>query len=104
METCRKSLIIIFILVLNLLQFNFSHLSAQPKIKMGADILFQDSLKLVLNKNISVITNHTALLNNGIHLVDSLNNIKSVKIINVFSPEHGFKGEAGAGEKVDYNC
>src|SRR5215218_9914336 len=53
---------------------------------------------LIKDKTIAVVANQTSLVNNK-HLVDTLfalgQNIKCV-----FAPEHGFRGEAEAGENV----
>lgn len=56
-------------------------------------------LKLLENKNIAVVANQTSLLADKTHLVDFLvkNNIK---IKEIFAPEHGFRGNADAGEHV----
>jgi uncharacterized protein YbbC (DUF1343 family) len=57
--------------------------------------LFLDSLKA---KRIAVISNQTAVVGN-IHLVDTLLSLK-LNIVKVFAPEHGFRGDADAGEKI----
>ncbi|MEQ8908431.1 MAG: DUF1343 domain-containing protein [Vicingaceae bacterium] len=49
-------------------------------------------------KRIAFVGNHTSLLGKK-HLVDSLLNA-DFQITKVFSPEHGFRGKADAGEKV----
>lgn len=56
-------------------------------------------LKLLKNKNIAIVANQTSLLADKTHLVDFLvkNNIK---IKEIFAPEHGFRGNADAGEHV----
>jgi uncharacterized protein YbbC (DUF1343 family) len=56
-------------------------------------------LELLNEKKIGIVGNQTSRIGNT-HLVDSLLRL-SVNIIKVFSPEHGFRGEADAGEKVD---
>ncbi|MDR1373301.1 MAG: DUF1343 domain-containing protein [Dysgonamonadaceae bacterium] len=54
---------------------------------------------LIKDKKIGIFTNHTGIAGD-IHIVDLLvNNGFEVKFI--FSPEHGFRGDADAGEKVD---
>ncbi|MFI5219742.1 MAG: exo-beta-N-acetylmuramidase NamZ domain-containing protein [Bacteroidia bacterium] len=53
---------------------------------------------LLKNKTIAVVANQTSLIKTT-HLVDSLIAAK-IKIKCVFAPEHGFRGEAGAGEKI----
>jgi len=53
---------------------------------------------LLYNKKVAVVGNQSTQFN-GNHLVDNL--IKSgVDVIKVFSPEHGFRGKADAGEAV----
>jgi uncharacterized protein YbbC (DUF1343 family) len=53
----------------------------------------------IQEKNIAIVGNQSSLFLNGTHLVDSLLALK-YKIKKVFSPEHGFRGAASAGEKV----
>lgn len=56
-------------------------------------------LPLLKNKTVSVVTNQTGLLKDRTHLVDFL--VKNnVKIKSIFAPEHGFRGDADAGELV----
>lgn len=50
-------------------------------------------------KKVAFVGNHTSLIGKT-HLVDSLLSLK-VNIIKAFSPEHGFRGTADAGEKVN---
>ncbi len=55
-------------------------------------------LNWIKDKNVALVANQTSIVANS-HLVDTL--LKSgVKIEKVFCPEHGFRGEAEAGEKV----
>ena len=54
---------------------------------------------LIQGKRVAVFGNHTALLPDGEHLVDRL--VKDrIQVTAVFSPEHGFRGTADAGERV----
>ncbi len=55
-------------------------------------------IPMLENKRIGFVGNHTSQIG-SIHLVDSLLSL-DIKITKVFSPEHGFRGEADAGEKV----
>ena len=68
----------------------------------GADLLFSENLNLISGKKVGVVCNHTSLLSDGTHLVDSLLNQKNVSVKAIFTPEHGFKGSAEAGEIIDY--
>ncbi|MGI9525857.1 MAG: exo-beta-N-acetylmuramidase NamZ family protein [Weeksellaceae bacterium] len=53
------------------------------------------------DKNVGVITNQTGIIpaNHSQHLVDYLLDQK-IKVKRIFAPEHGFRGEADAGETV----
>ncbi|MEI6766259.1 MAG: DUF1343 domain-containing protein [Bacteroidota bacterium] len=50
------------------------------------------------DKKIAVVANQTSMIGN-VHLVDSLVNAR-FDVVKVFCPEHGFRGDAEAGEKV----
>lgn len=55
-------------------------------------------LSRIVGKRIAVVTNHTGLID-GVSLVDSLLALR-VDVKKVFSPEHGFRGDADAGAHV----
>jgi uncharacterized protein YbbC (DUF1343 family) len=56
-------------------------------------------LPLLKNKKIAVVGNQTSMIANT-HLVDSLLSLK-VNVVKVFSTEHGFRGKADAGAKIE---
>ena len=56
-------------------------------------------LPLLKNKKIAIVGNQTSMIANT-HLVDSLLSLK-VNVVKVFSPEHGFRGKADAGAKIE---
>ena len=94
---------ITFFLVLNLF-FNFSLSQTFDENNLGANRT-ELYLKDLVNKNVAVVGNHSSLIfNNGkyVHLIDSLLTL-NINLIKVFSPEHGFRGEADAGEKIKDN-
>jgi uncharacterized protein YbbC (DUF1343 family) len=55
-------------------------------------------LPMLEGKAVGIIANQTSVLNDA-HLVDTLVSL-GVNVKRVFAPEHGFRGSAGAGEKV----
>jgi uncharacterized protein YbbC (DUF1343 family) len=57
-----------------------------------------DYLPLLEGKKVGIVGNQSSLIGET-HLVDSLLSLK-VNVIKVFSPEHGFRGKADAGELV----
>ena len=56
-------------------------------------------LPLLEGKKVAVFANHTSLVGNS-NLVDTLFK-KGINITVVFGPEHGFRGTADAGEKIE---
>jgi len=77
--------------------------NTSEKIETGAQQT-QLYLNLLKNKNIAVVANQTSVIfkskdSNYTHLIDSLLKL-NMNIKKVFSPEHGFRGEADASEKV----
>lgn len=63
----------------------------------------QDYLKLLKNKQVAIVANQTSVVENShgdyVHLVDTLLSL-NIAVKKVFSPEHGFRGKADAGEAV----
>lgn len=54
---------------------------------------------LVQNKSVGIVCNHSAVIGNR-DLVDSL--LKAgINVVKIFAPEHGFRGEASAGELIN---
>ncbi len=90
-----------FSLMTIILLFLFS-LKLNAQIINGADLLFSENLNLISGKNVGVVCNHTSLLSDGTHLVDALIEQKDVTVKAIFTPEHGFKGSAEAGEHIEY--
>lgn len=67
------------------------------KILTGADQTEQ-YIELLKNKRIAILANPTTMIGTR-HLVDSLQKRK-INIVKVFGPEHGFRGNASAGDEV----
>lgn len=78
--------------------FTISTLLAQAQnVKVGAEAT-EKYLPLLKGKRVAVMANQTSMLGNQ-HLVDSLH-AKKQNVVGIFSPEHGFRGTADAGEHV----
>lgn len=56
-------------------------------------------MPLVEGKRVAILANHTAMYSAEEHIVDMMHR-EGVNIVGIFSPEHGFRGSAEAGEKV----
>lgn len=93
-----KDLLLVVLIYFGFCQMNFAQNIGKNCFKTGADRpeLYLSRLQ---NKSIGIVTNQTGLLQDGTFLVDFLvkNNIK---IKTIFAPEHGFRGDADAGEHV----
>ncbi|HEY4756332.1 MAG TPA: DUF1343 domain-containing protein, partial [Ignavibacteriaceae bacterium] len=91
--------ILIFSLILNV---SFKcQLQTEITFRFGADQLLSENFNLIKNKKLGIATNHTAVLSNGVYLVDTLHSIKEVEITALFGPEHGIRGDNSAGDIID---
>lgn len=68
------------------------------RVQVGADILIQRHLPELTGRNIGLVMNPTARVD-GTHMLDTLRSL-GVSIKALFAPEHGFRGDYGAGEKI----
>lgn len=68
------------------------------KIEVGAENTDQ-YLPLIRNKRVGIIANQTSTIGKQ-HLVDSLLRL-GIKIVMVFAPEHGFRGDAANGAHIE---
>ena len=75
----------------------FASALAAQNIKTGAESV-SEYLPLLQGKKVAVLSNQTGIIGKT-HLVDSLVALK-VNIVAIMSPEHGFRGDADAGEHV----
>jgi uncharacterized protein YbbC (DUF1343 family) len=89
------SLLIIFFISLFTIRIN-------SQIINGDDLLFSENINLINGKRVGVVCNQSSILSNGTHLIDDLIEQDNVKVNAIFTPEHGFKGIAEAGEVIDY--
>lgn len=56
-------------------------------------------VKTLAGKKVAVVSNHTGVIGNT-HLVDTLLS-RSIEVVRVFAPEHGFRGDVPDGETVN---
>ena len=84
------------IICISLLLLTFS--ANAQNLRLGAERL-DTYLPLIENKKVGVVGNQTSMIGNT-HLVDSLLSLR-IDVVKVFSPEHGFRGKADAGAKVE---
>ncbi len=68
-------------------------------VKTGLEKLFEVYLHKLQGKSVGLVVNHTAVDKNRIHLVDRLLE-QNITIDAIFAPEHGYRGEAAAGQQI----
>lgn len=58
----------------------------------GIDVLERDGFKQLEGRSVGLITNHTGRDRAGRSTIDVLASVKSLKLVALFSPEHGLRG------------
>lgn len=71
------------------------------KIKTGLEVLKSQNFKILEGKRVGLITNPTGFDNNVKSTIDILFEAPNVKLVALFGPEHGVRGDAHAGDKVE---
>jgi len=86
-------LTIIFITILGIIPQIYGQ-----NIQLGADRI-DLTIPNLKGRKVALVVNQTSILGNGTHLLDTLV-AYNINITKIFAPEHGFRGEADAGEKI----
>lgn len=89
-----------FNLILALIFTLNSTLISQPKVKLGIDVLKED-YSFLKGKRVGLITNATGVDSKLNSTIDIIFNLSGVKLVALFGPEHGVRGDIPAGEKVE---
>jgi uncharacterized protein YbbC (DUF1343 family) len=78
------------------LTYNYTK-EASMSLQVGATRM-ADILPALKGKQVALVVNHSSLIS-GRHLADTLFD-QGICLARIFAPEHGFRGEADAGEKI----
>ena len=83
-------------LVRSLQQFAFRSEGAgsSTKVLTGIDVLERDNFKQLAGMRLGLVTNHTGRNREGRQTIDVLSKAPGVKLVALFSPEHGIRGLA----------
>ena len=76
-------------------------MSLSAHVKPGVEVLRDSGFKGLQGKRVGLITNPTGVDNNLRSNVDILNEAPGVKLVGLYAPEHGVRGDVHAGDKVD---
>ena len=66
----------------------------------GAEVLLADSIHLLRGKRVGLITNHTAVTRDRRSVIDVLHAAPGVRLVALYSPEHGLRGNVDGGEHI----
>jgi uncharacterized protein YbbC (DUF1343 family)/CubicO group peptidase (beta-lactamase class C family) len=59
----------------------------------GIDVLVRDDFRQLKGRKIGLVTNHTGVARDGRTTIDLLHQARDVKLVALFSPEHGIRGK-----------
>jgi uncharacterized protein YbbC (DUF1343 family) len=72
-----------------------------PRVQTGIEVLRERNFGILQGKRIGLITNHTAVDARLLSDIDILQRASGVKLVALFGPEHGVRGDHAAGDIVD---
>ncbi|HEX3159864.1 MAG TPA: DUF1343 domain-containing protein [Gemmatimonadaceae bacterium] len=75
--------------------------SLELTVRPGVELLADSLPAAIRGKRLGLITNHTGRDRAGRSTIDVLAAIPGVRLVALFGPEHGIRGEAAPGEKVE---
>jgi len=67
---------------------------SNEKVQTGIDVLVAEKFDSMAGLRLGLITNHSGIDSAGRRTVDLLHKAPGVKLVTIFSPEHGFSGRA----------
>jgi uncharacterized protein YbbC (DUF1343 family) len=82
--------------------FLCSLVMAQPLVKTGIEVLRESGFQILKGKRVGLVTNPTGIDSKLKSTIDILYEADSVKLVALFGPEHGVRGDYAAGEYVDF--
>jgi uncharacterized protein YbbC (DUF1343 family) len=94
-----KYFIHIFITLTAFINLSCQSVNIKNQVFFGDELLLEENIDLLKDKSVGVVTNHSAILPNNVHLIDTLLSL-GIDITALFSPEHGIRGEISDGSKI----
>ena len=78
----------------------FFHADADPVVKTGIEVLRDRGFDILIGKRVGLVTNPSGVDCHLNSTVDILYNAPGVKLVALYGPEHGVRGDVYAGDKV----
>ncbi|MDP2336200.1 MAG: DUF1343 domain-containing protein [Bacteroidota bacterium] len=88
-------------LLITVFSFLVSTAFGAQKVKSGIEVLRESGFKILQGKRVGLITNPTGVDSQLKSTVDILNEAPGVKLVALYGPEHGVRGDEYAGDKVE---
>jgi uncharacterized protein YbbC (DUF1343 family) len=63
-------------------------------VQTGVDVLKRDEFRLLRGRHVGLVTNQTGVDRQGNRTIDLLHQARGVKLVAIFSPEHGITGQS----------
>lgn len=92
-----KKLLSTFIILFTVFAF-----SQNAKVKLGIEVLEENGFKEIKGKKIGLITNATGVNSNLESTIDIIFNSSNCKLLALYGPEHGVRGDYAAGDYVEF--
>jgi len=73
---------------------------ARSAVRPGLEVLLSDSLQLVQGRRVGLVANPASVTRDLVHAADLLQARPGVRLVTLFGPEHGLRGEAQDMEAV----
>ncbi len=83
-----------------ILVLSFYSKLASAQVKPGVEVLLAERLDLIRGKRVGLITNPTGVTSQLVSTIDALHAHPEVKLVALFGPEHGVRGDVSAGNQV----
>ena len=74
----------------------------RPPVKLGVEVLFEKRLELLHGKRVGLITNPTGVDSHLDSIIERFRQHPDIKLVALYGPEHGVRGNAQAGEFVPF--
>src|SRR5262245_41972692 len=71
--------------------------------KLGVEVLFEERRDLLRGKRVGLITNPTGVDRSFTSIIERFRADPDIKLVALYGPEHGVRGNAQAGEYVAFH-
>lgn len=87
-------------LILSSIAFAQSGAASEPRVKTGIDVWIEKDFAPLTGKRVGLITNPTGITYDLQSTIDVLHKSSKIKLVAIFGPEHGARGDVFAGKDV----